>query len=304
MSDSQSGGQTNTRTVVITGANGQVGRELMRAEWPSDVTVVGLTSSELDITDSAAVEATIDAIAPAVIVNAAAYTAVDKAEDDEERATAVNGHAVDHLAAAADRSGALLVHYSTDYVFDGSKDGWYVEGDPLNPIGAYGRSKAHGEAAAASTARHLVLRTAWVYGALGNNFVTTMLRLASERDELGVVADQFGCPTSAADIAAATVDLVAHEAASSAAGVVHVASPDDADWHTFAMAVFDTSANGFSGVCKQLTTAEYPTKAVRPANSRLATDRLNSLIGRQLPSWRTSLSTVVAELESKQAHNA
>lgn len=288
----------NQRRIVVTGANGQVGRELLRASWPDDVELVGLTSSELDITDAAAVEATIGPLEPSVIVNAAAYTAVDAAEDDEDRATTVNASGVDHLASMADRAEALLVHYSTDYVFDGSKQGWYVEDDPVCPIGAYGRSKAAGEASAVSTPRHLVLRTAWVYGALGSNFVTTMLRLAAERDELGVVADQFGCPTSAADIAAATVDLVAANERDGTVGIVHVAAPDDADWHTFAMAVFDASSAGFDGVCKRLTTEEYPTKAVRPANSRLATDRLESIIGRRLPSWTTSLRAVVAELET------
>ena len=290
------------RSVLVTGANGQLGRELLRATWPADTSVAGFTSSELDITDADAVASTIANaaadLAPVTIVNAAAYTAVDAAEDDEERATAVNSAGVTNLATVANEIDALFIHYSTDYVFDGSKQGWYVEDDPVCPIGAYGRSKAAGEIAATDAERHLILRTAWVYGALGSNFVTTMLRLASERDELGVVADQFGCPTSAADIAAATVDLVAAHERQGASGVVHVAAPDDADWHTFAMAVFDASSAGFDGVCKRLTTAEYPTKAARPANSRLATDRLETLIGRRLPCWSTSLRGVVAELEN------
>lgn len=284
--------------VLVTGAGGQVGRELLRAAWPESTDVVGFTSSELDITDPAAVERTVADTEPDVLVNAAAYTAVDAAEDDEARATAVNATAVGHLAAAADTVDAFLVHLSTDYVFDGTKPDPYVEDDPIAPIGAYGRSKAAGEAAALDAADSVVLRTAWVYGALGNNFVRTMLRLAGERDTLGVVGDQVGSPTSAADIAATIVELVARRAEEPLPHrLYHLAAPDTASWHEFAMATFAASAAGFDGVCNELTTDQYPTKAVRPANSRLNTTRLTTLLGHPLPSWTSSLPRVVAEME-------
>lgn len=287
--------------VLITGANGQLGRDLQRAPWRAGTEFTALTSADLDITNRSAVEAAVERIAPAVIVNAAAYTAVDHAEDDEVRATLVNGTAVGHLATAANQISAALIHVSTDYVFDGSKTAWYVEDDPLVPIGAYGRSKAAGEAAALAADRSVVLRTAWVYGALGSNFVTTMLRLAGERDVLGVVDDQYGCPTATADIAAAIVRFTEAfaDGAAPPERVYHVCSPDDASWHEFAMAIFEHSSDGFDGVCNKLTTAEYPTKAVRPPNSRLDSSRLEQDLGLVLPSWRASLPLVIAELQQQ-----
>lgn len=288
--------------VLITGAGGQLGRELQRADWPAGIVVTALGSDELDITDPVAVDGAVGELGPDVIVNAAAYTAVDRAEEDETKAVLVNGDGVRHLAVAADRVGAAFIHVSTDYVFDGTKPGWYVEDDPLAPIGAYGRSKAAGEAAALEADRSVVLRTAWVYGALGSNFVTTMLRLAAERDELGVVDDQFGCPTATADIASTIVAFVAEfaDGAAPPERIYHVCSPDDATWHQFAMAIFDASIHGFDGVCKKLTTAEYPTAATRPANSRLDSSRLTRDLGITLPSWRSSLPLVVTELQQEE----
>lgn len=287
-------------SVLITGANGQLGRDLQRAPWPAGTEVVALTSTELDITNADAVRSQIERLQPGVVVNAAAYTAVDRAEDDEAQATLVNATAVGHLANAADAVSAALIHVSTDYVFDGAKSEWYVEDDPLSPIGAYGRSKAAGEAVALEADRSVVLRTAWVYGALGNNFVTTMLRLATERDVLGVVDDQLGCPTATSDIAAAIVRVTEAFAGEAAPPerIYHLCSPDDASWHEFAMSIFDASTTGFHGVCNKLTTAEYPTKAARPANSRLDSSRLARDFGIVLPSWRTSLPLVVAELQA------
>lgn len=287
--------------VLITGANGQVGRELQRVIWPAGTVLLPLSSDQLDITDRDAVMEIVVEARPDVMVNAAAYTGVDTAEDEPDRAHLVNATAVGHLVAAADQNGVALIHLSTDYVFDGSKDDWYVETDPTAPIGAYGHSKAAGEQAARSAQRSAVLRTAWVYGALGNNFVTTMLRLARERDELGVVDDQFGCPTAAGDIAAAVAVLAVAFCSPSPPrhDLYHVCSPDDASWHEFAMAIFDSSEVGFDGVCKKLTTPEYPTKAVRPPNSRLRSERLAEEFGLTLPSWRTSLPLVVAELEER-----
>jgi len=288
-------------SILVTGANGQLGRELQRAAWPGHTTVTALNSAQLDITNREAVDATVDQLEPTVIVNAAAYTAVDTAEDEEARATLVNGTAVGYLAAAADRVSAGLIHVSSDYVFDGSKGGWYLEDDALAPIGAYGRSKAAGESAALTADRCVVLRTAWVYGALGSNFVTTMLRLAAERDELGVIDDQYGCPTATADIAAAIVRVAQSfdNAGTPPERIYHVCSPDDATWHQFAMATFEHSVHGFAGVCKKLTTPEYPTKATRPPNSRLDSARLQRDFDLTLPSWRASLPLVVAELQQQ-----
>lgn len=286
--------------ILVTGAGGQVGREVCRLDWPSGTEVVPLTATRLDISKPSMVARTVAAYKPDVIVNAAAYTAVDQAESDAERALAVNGFGVDALATAANATGALLVHLSTDYVFDGSKAGWYTEADPISPLGVYGRSKALGEAAAASADKYVTLRTAWVYGALGKNFVTTMMRLARERDELGVVADQFGCPTAAADIAAAIAQIIAATDGGrdgSPNKLYHLASPDDATWHQFALAIFDATAHGFGGNCRPITTAEYPTPAQRPANSRLSSQLIADELEINVPSWKDSLGSVVAELE-------
>ena len=294
---------TGRGPVLITGAAGQLGTELQRAAWPDGVSIIALTSAELDITDRTAGLDVVTRLRPSVIVNAAAYTAVDKAEDDEDRAHLVNATAVGFLAEAADGVGALLVHVSTDYVFDGSKPGWYHEDDPLAPIGAYGRTKALGEAAALTAARSMVLRTAWVYSAHGSNFVKTMLRLAGERRELGVVADQFGCPTAAADIAGAIVALVRiqqTDAPPELPRVLHVTAPDDASWHQFATAIFELAGVDDGLTVRELTTAEYPTRAVRPANSRLDSNRLAALLGHPLPSWRVSLARVIEELASER----
>ncbi|MDA3039192.1 MAG: dTDP-4-dehydrorhamnose reductase [Actinomycetota bacterium] len=291
------------RPVLVTGAAGQLGTELKRAAWPDDVSLVALSSAELDITSRGAVLDTVMRLRPSVIVNAAAYTAVDPAEDDEDQALLVNATAVGFLAEAADLADALLIHVSTDYVFDGSKSGWYLEADPIAPIGAYGRTKAAGEAAALTASRSVVLRTAWVYSAHGSNFVKTMLRLAGERRELGVVADQFGCPTSATDIADVVASLVCMLRTDRAAvlpRMLHVTAPDDASWHQFAMAVFQLAGVEEGLTVRELTTAEYPTRAARPANSRLDSSRLAALLGRTLPPWRVSLAKVIEELTAER----
>ena len=284
--------------VLLTGASGQVGRELQRAEWPSGFKLWAVDHGQLDITNEAAVRALVEKIRPAILVNAAAYTAVDKAEDDAATAFAVNAAGVAHLVRCAEQCSAHVLHLSTDYVFDGTKPGWYVESDPINPLGVYGRSKADGERAALLYPRAIVLRTAWVYGVLGPNFVRMMLRLARERQVIGVVADQVGCPTSARDLAAALVRI----ACASLDGaleeqLLHVTSPVQATWHELAVAVFRVSAQGFNGELRAIATAEYPTRARRPANSRLDSGRLNAKLGIRLPDWHDSLVEVVNELE-------
>lgn len=286
-------------TVVVTGAGGQLGRDLCRTNWPGGTPVTGLTRSELDITDADAVRWRLDELAPDVIVNAAAYTAVDRAESERDLAHRVNADAVGHLARWADDADARLIHISTDYVFDGTKDGWYVETDPIAPLGVYGASKAAGEDRARDATRHVILRTAWVYGALGSNFVTTMRRLAGAHKELRVVADQIGCPTSTPDLASAITQLVAQDPAGEAVGTFHLASPDAATWHEFALAILaDAIDDGLQ--VRRISTAEYPTPAARPQNSRLCSDVIRSAHGIGVRSWHDALTDVLAELDRRE----
>ncbi len=281
--------------VLLTGAAGQLGRDLLRTDWAEGTELVPRDRADLDVADADAVARDLDAIGPEVIVNAAAYTNVDGAESEPELAHAVNADGVGNLARWADANDARLVHISTDYVFDGTKDGWYVESDPIAPLGAYGRSKAAGEEQARLAARHLILRTAWVYGAHGHNFVRTMLRLGAERDELNVVADQRGCPSATADLAAAIATLVHQSRATEASGTYHLASPTEASWHEFASAILAPHiADGLQ--VHPITTDQYPTPAARPANSRLDSSALAAATGVRLRPWTDALTEVLAEL--------
>jgi dTDP-4-dehydrorhamnose reductase len=280
--------------VLVTGAGGQVGRELARHRWPGTVEVVAADRRALDVTDPDAVRLAMDSERPDVVVNAAAYTAVDRAEAEPEAARAVNALAVAHLADLADRHGARLVHLSTDYVFDGTKDGWYVEADPPHPLGVYGATKLAGERAALASPRAVVLRTAWVYSASGSNFVTTMLRLAGERPVIGVVDDQRGCPTAAGDLAAAVAAVVTGHP--DLAGLWHLASPAEASWHQVAVRALAPAIEAGTVEVRAITTAEYPTAARRPANSRLDSSALERATGIRLPDWRPSLDAVLATL--------
>jgi len=287
--------------ILITGAGGQLGRELLRARWSDKASVCGYTSAELDIRNPDAVGSIVDTLRPDVIVNAAAYTAVDRAEDEPEEAEAVNVTAVKTLANAANHVNALLVHISTDYVFNGTKAGWYTEADPISPIGVYGRTKADGEQAAEAAHKLLTLRTSWVYGALGSNFVTTMLRLGSERDELGVVADQVGCPTSAGDLARAITAVaaaVAYGTETVPRRLYHLAGPDAMTWFEFAQVVFASSRRCGDVVVRPITTDQYPTRAARPANSRLDSSAALADFGVELPPAARSIANVVGQLES------
>jgi dTDP-4-dehydrorhamnose reductase len=223
------------------------------------------------------------------VINAAAYTSVDAAESDEA-AAAVNTGGVASLANLCAANDARLLHLSTDYVFDGTKDGWYVESDPVAPLGVYGRTKAAGEAAAQACPAHLILRTSWVYSAHGDNFVRTMLRIGAEHPELGVVDDQVGCPTSAHDIAEALLHLSSLDAN----GTYHLAGADQASWHEFAVAIF--AAADLTTTANPISTAGFPTPAPRPANSRLDSSALADATGVRLPSWRDSLSGVVSAI--------
>ncbi len=278
--------------VLVTGAAGQVGLELGRADWGDTERMLAVRGA-LDITNFD------DCVAaagwrPDVIVNAAAYTAVDKAEQEPEKAMAVNVKGVAHLATIAGDLDATLIHISTDYVFDGAKDGWYTEEDDPSPAGVYGLTKRAGELAALTAPKSIVLRTSWVYGALQPNFVATMRRLAAERDELGVVADQFGCPTAATDIASAIVQIV--EGGAEHHGIFHLAAPDDASWWDLASEAIGLMEPSRSPVINQLTTEQYPTPAKRPMNSRLNSDKVEAAYGVRLRSWRTALAEVSAEM--------
>ena len=296
--------------LLLFGGNGQVGWELQRALAPlGDLRV--LTSADCDLRDSGAVMRVIHDSAPRIIVNAAAYTAVDKAESDAETARRVNADAPAAMAEAARQLGALLVHYSTDYVFDGRKPAPYLETDATAPQGVYGASKRDGELAiAASGATALILRTSWVFGAHGGNFVKTILRLAREKETLRVVDDQIGSPTPAALIADVTALMLARlrqEAAGGAlpvhgAELYHLAAAQPLSWHRFAVAIVEQAHTlGLPGLrlraeaIAPISTAEYPLPAPRPANSRLDCAKLEQRFALRMPDWRSYLTRLLRD---------
>jgi dTDP-4-dehydrorhamnose reductase len=287
--------------LLLLGANGQVGHELRRSLAPLGHVVAATRDGKLadggecetadfDVPESLA--ALVERIAPQVVVNAAAWTAVDLAEGEREAAFRANAEAPRLLAEACSRHGARLVHYSTDYVFDGRGTRPYREDDPTAPTSVYGESKLAGEEAIrASGAEHAILRTAWVYAPRGKNFLLTMLRLGAERDRLRVVADQFGTPTSAALIADTTARILAHP--SRASGTWHLTAGGQASWHGFAEAIFAGAVErGLlprAPVVEAISTADYPTPAARPAYSVLDTTKLRRDFGIDLPDWREGL---------------
>ena len=290
--------------ILLTGANGQVGHELRTTLAPLGP-VLATTRETLDLTDEAAIRAAVRAAAPRVIVNAAAYTAVDAAERDEAACAWLNTDVPRILAEEAERCGAWLVHYSTDYVFDGTSGRPYRESDPVAPLGVYGRTKADGEAAVrAACTRHVILRVAWVYGRRGKNFLLTIQRLARERvvsgDPLRVVHDQVGVPTWSRSIAEATAavvqQLVNRTDADTLAGTYHVAGAGSCSWHEFACAIVQQMGDSAAGVTVQpITTHEYPTPARRPAYSVLDASLLEAVFGVVLPGWREQLTACVHE---------
>jgi dTDP-4-dehydrorhamnose reductase len=287
--------------ILVTGGAGQVGAELARLEWPAGVTLHLPTRSELDIGDAASVEALFAARRFAAVINAAAYTAVDKAEAESAAAFLANAQGPAHLAQASRRAGIPLVHVSTDYVFDGSKDGPYLETDPVAPLGSYGASKLAGEYAVLSgNRRSAVVRTAWVLSAHRGNFLKTMLRLGASNPQLRVVADQIGCPTSAADIAAAlkTIALAMIEDADAPTGVFHFVNAGEASWYDLAHEIFALSAaaGGPVPAVAAIATVDYPTPARRPANSRLSTGRITAEYGVHPRDWRAAVRDIVDEL--------
>ena len=292
-------------TFLLLGANGQVGNELRRSLAAMGEVVPTTRSGQLpdggrceiaDFDRPDTLVELVERIQPTVVINAAAYTAVDKAEDDIEAAFRANAEAPGVLARACADRGIPFVHYSTDYVFDGQGTRPYREDDATSPLGVYGASKLAGEEAVREAGgRHVILRTAWVYGQYGHNFLRTMLRVGTDRDELRVVADQSGTPTPASLIADVTVELLRQQ--TEVSGTFHLTPRGETSWHGFAEAIFDDAvAQGVLARAPRvlaITTADYPTRAKRPSYSRLDVGKLEQQLGRPLPDWRTGLQQVL-----------
>jgi dTDP-4-dehydrorhamnose reductase len=288
------------RTLLF-GKNGQVGLEFQKS-WTSGRQLFCMGREELDICDSVELRYRIRDIRPDFIVNASAYTAVDDAENNETSAVSVNASALSVMGEEARTINATVFHYSTDYVFGGEGDQAYSETDGPSPINAYGRSKLAGELALANSgARHIILRTSWIFSSHGKNFVKTILKLAQEREELRVVSDQYGAPTSAKLIACTTMELIA---ASNPipSGVYHLAAAGVTTWYGFACAILDDAGRkGWplkvkSGDIIPISSSDYVTAAKRPLNSRLSTRKLGKVLGYDFPDWRSGLSNVIDEL--------
>ena len=287
--------------IAVTGSKGQVATSLVE-RGGAGAEVVALGRPAFDLIDRAAVLASLEAARPDVIVNAAAYTAVDKAEGEEDLAMRVNGEGAGHVAEAAARLGVPLLHLSTDYVFDGALDRAYRENDPTAPTGVYGRSKLAGEQQVAERCTNsVILRTAWVYSPFGANFLRTMLRLNETRDEVGVVADQRGNPTSALDIADALIVIAARlkdDASPALRGVFHMTGSGEGTWADFAEAIFEEAAARGRRLTRvrRIATADYPTPAKRPANSRLDNEKVARVYGLRLPEWRQAVAACCKRL--------
>ncbi len=279
-------------SLLVFGKTGQVARELARLV--PEATFAG--REEADLFDPAACTALIHRLEPDVVINAAAYTAVDKAEDEDALATVINGAAPTAMAEAARDVGARFVHISTDYVFDGSGDTPWREDDPVAPLGVYGSSKRAGEEGVQGAGgTYAILRTSWVFSVHGANFVKTMLRLGAERDRLTIVADQIGGPTPAAAIADACLTL-ARDLTSETSGIYHFSGGPAVSWADFARAIFNEA--GLSPEVVDIPTADYPTPAQRPANSRLDCHKIDTVFGIKRPDWRAGLHDVLKELRS------
>lgn len=290
--------------ILLTGKNGQVGFELQRALAPLGE-VVAVDHQQCDLADANAIRRLVADVAPQVIVNPAAYTAVDKAESETELAMAVNGVAPGIFGEEAAKLGAFVIHYSTDYVFDGTKQDFYTEEDIPNPLSVYGRTKLAGERLLQqSEADHLVLRSSWVFGAYGGNFTKTILRLAEDRESLNVVGDQFGAPTSAALLADVTAHLIRQYARSEVFpfGIYHLAAGGVTNWCDYARYVIRKAIEAGKPLkvtperVNSIATDQYPTQAVRPANSLLDTQRFRQTFDLALPHWQDGLSHVLQQI--------
>jgi dTDP-4-dehydrorhamnose reductase len=294
--------------VLVTGADGQVGRALLQS-FAGSAEVIGCNRNSLDLANADQIRERVRALAPDIIINAGAYTAVDRAESERDLAFAINGRAPGILAEEAHRASALLVHYSTDYVFNGSKRGPWIEDDATGPLSVYGASKLAGEEAIRSVGgRHLIFRTSWVYAPEGKNFVLTMLRLARERDSLKVVDDQVGAPTTAAELARAThaisTEIFAGKLENTPvwSGVYHMTCSGSVSWYGFARTIFKR-AHKLIGVkapkINPIATSDYPTPAKRPHNSTLCNDKLQRTFNVCLTPWQSALDEVLAAIAAQ-----
>jgi dTDP-4-dehydrorhamnose reductase len=288
-------------SVLVAGAGGQVGRALCALDGVGGIGIVGRTRAALDITDLGQVRAALAAGPFAAVINAAAYTAVDKAESDEAAAYAINRDGPRSLAIATAERNIPLLHISTDYVFDGTREAAYRESDPTGPTGIYGASKLAGEAAVrAAQPRHIILRTSWVYGPSTGNFVATMLRLAADRPALRVVGDQRGGPTPAAAIADALMSMVRQLGSGEPWGTYHFSGAPAVSWHGFAEAIIARAAPRLAQIptVTAIGTADYPTPARRPANSVLDCSKIEAQFGIRQPDWQASLGAIVETLQT------
>jgi dTDP-4-dehydrorhamnose reductase len=292
--------------VLVTGANGQVGTELIQRGQKLGLEMTGLDQSELNIASREQVNNAIATDAPDIVINAAAYTLVDKAETEMELAYAVNRDGPAYLAEACAASNIPMLHISTDYVFDGEQESAYLETDNPNPNTIYGKSKLEGDNAVSNALpEHIVLRVAWVFSASGNNFVRTMLRLGSERGELSVVNDQHGCPTWARDIANTLLTMAQQyrDKETLPWGTYHYNSTPVANWYGFAETIFEQALKlGLienTPLLHTINTAQYPTPAQRPANSALNCNKINQQFGIEVPDWRIGLSNVLSEWKAQ-----
>ncbi|MEZ9596457.1 dTDP-4-dehydrorhamnose reductase [Shewanella sp. 10N.261.52.F9] len=288
--------------VLITGCYGQVGSSLTeQLAKDTNTEVLALDRDSLDITNQKAVNAAVTEFKPTIIINAAAHTAVDKAEEEVELSYAINRDGPKYLAQAAQDVGAAILHISTDYVFEGNKVGEYVESDITNPQGVYGNSKLAGEIAVSEAcSKHVILRTAWVFGENGNNFVKTMLRLGAAQDKLSIVGDQYGGPTYAGDIANALIQIAKRIEQGGAIefGIYHFSGLPHVSWYEFAETIFDTAVR--QGLIHKkpslnsITTEKYPTPAKRPSSSRLCTDKINNVFSIEASDWKMALNNIQA----------
>lgn len=296
--------------ILIIGGDGQLGWELGRRGERNGFDIVSLDLPDFDITDRSAVKEELSQAGVSLVINAAAYTAVDKAESEPELAFAVNRDGPAYLASSCIKKGIPLIHISTDYVFDGSKKGPYFETDPVSPLGVYGKSKAAGETGVREHLQeHIILRTSWLYGVHGHNFVKTMLRLGREREVLSVVTDQYGCPTYAADLAQAILTIATRiaERRDVIWGTYHYCGDGVTTWHGFAEAIFDLAKKHDLVKVKNvvpITTDEYPTPAKRPANSVLGCSLICKNLGIGIRPWKESLTEMVERMLYTEAHRA